>query len=90
MEHGPYRFVRHPFYCSYLLAWAAGFVATAQTWLLPTVAVMLVIYVRAAKLEEEKFTRSPLAGTYERYRSRTGLFLPNPVKLLAPRRPAAR
>ncbi len=89
-DHGPYRFIRHPFYCSYLLTWAAGFVATAQMWLLPTVAVMLVIYIRAAMLEEEKFTRSPLSGSYQQYRSRTGLFLPNPIKLLAPRRPVVR
>jgi len=38
--------MRHPLYCSYLLAWTAGMVATAQVWLLPSVAVMLVIYLR--------------------------------------------
>ena len=87
MQNGPYRYIRHPFYCSYLLTWAAGVVASAQLWLLPTVAVMLVIYIRAAKAEEQKFTRSELAGTYESYRTRTGLFLPNPIKM---RRPVAR
>ena len=90
MLPGPYRFVRHPFYCSYLLTWAAGVVASAQFWLLPTVAIMLIIYTRAAKLEEEKFTRSPLAETYKSYRTRTGLFLPNPIKMLSLRRPVAR
>jgi protein-S-isoprenylcysteine O-methyltransferase Ste14 len=88
-QHGPYRFIRHPFYCSYLLTWAAGVAATAQIWLLPTVAVMLVIYIRAARMEERKFTESPLAGTYALYRSRTGLFVPNPFKLVA-RRPLSR
>jgi len=52
-------------------------------------AVMLVIYVWAAVVEEAKFARSPLASAYERYRSHTGLFFPNPVKLLA-RRPRSR
>jgi len=33
-------------------------------------------------MEEQKFSRSPLASAYERYRSHTGLFFPNPVKLL--------
>ena len=53
MEHGPYRLVRHPFYSSYLLTWTAGTIATAWFWLLPTVAVMVVVYVRAARMEEE-------------------------------------
>ena len=88
-DRGPYRFIRHPFYCSYLLTWTAGIVATAWLWLLPSLAVMLVIYVWAAVVEEAKFARSPLASAYERYRSHTGLFFPNPVKLLA-RRPRSR
>ena len=82
VEQGPYRLIRHPFYCSYLLTWTAGMVATARLWLLPSLAVMLIIYVRAAREEEQKFKSSPLAGSYQQYRSRTGLFLPNPVKLL--------
>jgi protein-S-isoprenylcysteine O-methyltransferase Ste14 len=86
VDQGPYRFIRHPFYCSYLLTWTAGVVATRSLWLLPTLAVMLVIYIRAARMEEDKFMRSPLAGPYRRYRSRTGLFLPNPFKLLVARR----
>ena len=86
VERGPYRWMRHPFYCSYLLAWTAGMVATAQVWLLPSVAVMLVIYLRAAREEEQRFIGSPLAGSYRRYQSRTGQFLPNPVKLFMTRR----
>src|SRR5438132_7042148 len=31
---GPYRFVRHPIYSAYLLAWCAGAVTAAQPWLL--------------------------------------------------------
>ena len=90
MDRGPYHYVRHPFYCSYLLTWAAGFVATAQIWLLPTLLVMFVIYLRAAHLEEKKFTHSSLSGDYERYRSRTGLFLPNPIKLFGAQDPESR
>jgi protein-S-isoprenylcysteine O-methyltransferase Ste14 len=86
VERGPYRVIRHPFYCSYLLAWTAGIAATGRLWLLPSLAVMLIIYLRAARQEEQKFRSSPLAGPYQQYRSRTGLFLPNPVKLLMTRR----
>jgi len=91
---GPYRMMRHPLYGSYLLCWVAGWVATGRTWLSPTVLVMLVIYLVAARQEENKFLRSALAEPYVRYRTRTGLFFPNPLKLYARARnsaaPAAR
>jgi protein-S-isoprenylcysteine O-methyltransferase Ste14 len=86
VERGPYRWMRHPFYCSYLLTWLAGVIASGMIWLIPTVVVMLAIYVRAARMEEEKFTHSPLASKYERYRAHTGLLLPNPIKLVTARR----
>jgi protein-S-isoprenylcysteine O-methyltransferase Ste14 len=86
VKDGPYRFMRHPFYCSYLLAWLAGTVATARWWLLATVVVMAVLYLRAATLEEQKFARSPLAGEYQQYRARTPSVFPNPMKLLLARR----
>src|SRR5579864_7160379 len=86
VENGPYRFIRHPFYCSYVLAWSAGTIATARWWLLPTVVAMVAIYLRAATIEEEKFSRSSLAAEYQRYRARTALLVPNPMKLLLARR----
>jgi protein-S-isoprenylcysteine O-methyltransferase Ste14 len=86
VDDGPYRFIRHPFYCSYVLAWSAGTIATARWWLLPTVVVMVVIYWRAAAIEEEKFSRSSLAEEYQRYRERTAWLIPNPMKLLLARR----
>jgi len=84
IQEGPYRFIRHPFYCSYLLTWMGGVMATQQVWLLATVAVMFAIYLRAARMEEEKFGCSSLGPRYQMYQARTGLFLPNPIKLLAP------
>jgi protein-S-isoprenylcysteine O-methyltransferase Ste14 len=81
VAQGPYKLIRHPLYCSYLLCWLAGWVVTARLWLAPTVAVMLVIYLVAARQEEKKFMRSPLAESYLKYRARTGLLIPNPLKL---------
>ncbi len=83
VSQGPYRFMRHPLYTSYLLTWAAGCVVTAQWWLLPTALIMLAIYFAASSAEEEKFLRSPLGRDYQRYRLRTGRFLPNVVRVLA-------
>ena len=81
VANGPYRMIRHPLYCSYLMCWLAGWVATGRMWLAPTVVVMLVIYVFAAAEEEKKFMRSSLAEAYQQYRARTGLIFPNPFKL---------
>ena len=85
IQDGPYRFIRHPFYCSYLLTWMAGALATQQAWLLATVAVMFFAYLRAAKVEEEKFQHSSFAQSYEAYRARTGLFVPSPAKWIGAR-----
>jgi protein-S-isoprenylcysteine O-methyltransferase Ste14 len=81
VAHGPYRIIRHPLYCSYLLCWLAGWVVTGRLWLALTVAVMLGIYLVAAYREESKFMRSPLCEAYQQYRAHTGLFFPNPLKL---------
>lgn len=73
---GPYRFVRHPFYTSYLLAWVAGVPATGEPALLVTVLVMGSLYVRAARQEERKFAGSALRTEHRAYRARTGMFVP--------------
>ncbi|HLH03906.1 MAG TPA: isoprenylcysteine carboxylmethyltransferase family protein [Bryobacteraceae bacterium] len=78
VQHGPYRYVRHPFYCSYLLAWVAGAVGTMNIWLAFTAAVMFVLYLTAAVNEENKFAASPLADAYAAYRASTGRFFPKP------------
>ncbi len=86
VQHGPYRLMRHPFYCSYLLAWLAGAVATLNPWLAVAVAGMFVLYSTAARDEEKKFASSNLCDAYANYCSSTGQFFPNPLKLMTNRR----
>lgn len=76
LQDGPYRFVRHPFYSAYSLFWLAGLIAVLRWYLIPAVAVMLVFYFCAARMEEAKFESSHLSEIYETYRSTTGMFLP--------------
>jgi protein-S-isoprenylcysteine O-methyltransferase Ste14 len=83
VAEGPYRIIRHPLYCSYLICWVAGWVVTANPWLSPSVAAMLIIYLLAAAREEQKFMQTPLSNAYRRYRSRTGLLVPTPMKMLS-------
>lgn len=81
VSHGPYTWIRHPFYTSYLLASLGGVAATGHLWLSFTVLVMITIYYKAAVLEERKFFQTPLASLYAAYQSRTGLFAPSLVGL---------
>ena len=73
---GPYRYLRHPFYTSYLIFWVGFAVATWSAWTLLPLAIILFIYVRAALGEEAKFSRTPMAEEYAAYRQRTGFFWP--------------
>jgi protein-S-isoprenylcysteine O-methyltransferase Ste14 len=73
---GPYAWVRHPFYTSYILFWTALAIASASLsfWLMP--AIMTWLYLRAIRLEEAKFASSPVAYAYDAYRQRTGMLIP--------------
>ena len=76
MSSGPYRWVRHPFYLSYTLAWLGAVAAVGDVQLLPTVAVMLAFYVGAAYGEERRLLSGPAAADYAKYRCRVGLLIP--------------
>ena len=73
---GPYAWVRHPFYTSYILFWIATAVGAAawSFWLMPI--AMTAVYWRAIRLEEAKFATSPISMDYENYKRRTGMLLP--------------
>jgi protein-S-isoprenylcysteine O-methyltransferase Ste14 len=73
---GPYRYVRHPFYTSYLIFWAAIALGTWSIWAIPVLALIVAMYTIAARDEERKFANSPMAADYAAYRARTGMFWP--------------
>jgi len=73
---GPYRYMRHPFYLSYAVFWASGWIASPSWVSFAGVAVMLAIYLRAARNEERKFATSSLAGDYREYRRQVRGMLP--------------
>ena len=51
-------------------------VSTWSIWAVVPVAGITVLYVVAALGEEKKFSRTLLAGDYQAYRGRAGLFWP--------------
>jgi protein-S-isoprenylcysteine O-methyltransferase Ste14 len=75
-DEGPYKLVRHPFYTSYLLTWAAGAFAVQKLPIFISVLVMFGLYWCAACFEEKKFMASPLAAFYRDYKTRVGMFFP--------------
>jgi protein-S-isoprenylcysteine O-methyltransferase Ste14 len=76
VTHGPYRWVRHPFYdCAALLIVATSLVAS-NWFLMMTGGLVLVLLVVRTRTEEEKLL-ARFGDAYRRYRERTGRFLPN-------------
>jgi protein-S-isoprenylcysteine O-methyltransferase Ste14 len=83
LNHGPYRYVRHPFYLAYVLFWLGTAIAVHSLagWVAPV--LMTALYIDAASREERKFASSELASAYAAYRARAGMFWPRPLALLA-------
>lgn len=76
LDYGPYGWVRHPFYASYLLYWISGIVATENLWLLLSAAIMSYFYINAIVREEAELLARPDIANYVAYRARTGCLLP--------------
>ena len=73
---GPYAYVRHPFYTSYLIFWLGCAVATSSLIMLIIFLSLAAIYTVAALGEQRDFSRSALHDEYEAYQRDTGLFWP--------------
>lgn len=76
IRHGPYRYMRHPFYTSYLLGWAAGSFSSPNIVTAAVFLVMAIIYLKAARREEKRFLSSALRDAYAAYQKTTFMFFP--------------
>ena len=76
---GPYAYVRHPFYLSYIVFWFAT-AAIVGGWQWIAAAAMVVWYAGIARQEERRFRTSALSAVYAAYQRRTGMLLPFPFK----------
>jgi protein-S-isoprenylcysteine O-methyltransferase Ste14 len=76
VREGPYRFIRHPCYTAYLGSYFTAALSVVGPWSLIMSIVVLGIYWRAARLEEQKFRVSTLASQYTDYEKKTGMFFP--------------
>ena len=73
---GPYKFVRHPFYLSYVIAFL-GLVAAFPSLATGFVCLLNIgLFLYMAFDDERVLLLSPLAADYQAYRLRTGMLLP--------------
>jgi protein-S-isoprenylcysteine O-methyltransferase Ste14 len=73
---GPYRWVRHPIYTSYLLFWVGALIAAPNIVTGASIVVMFSLYLRAAIEEEQIIANSLLGEQYLVYTRRVGRFFP--------------
>jgi protein-S-isoprenylcysteine O-methyltransferase Ste14 len=73
---GAYRFVRHPFYTAFLLAFASAICAAPSMLSLLAGILGYLLLNRTAAMEERKLSNSQLGTQYKDYLGQTGRFLP--------------
>lgn len=76
ITEGPYRWVRHPFYLSYMIGALAPAVAVQNPFVIVISLMMIAMVVVAAFREERVWLASPKADAYREYQRHTGMFLP--------------
>jgi len=80
VTHGPYRWVRHPFYGSMALVILANALVAANWFLLLTGGVVLSLIALRTRTEEEHLL-ARFGDAYGAYTMRTGRFVPRfPIK----------
>ena len=75
VQHGPYRWIRHPLYTSAALLIVALSLICANWFLLVTGVVFLSVLVMRTRIEEENLV-ARFGDSYRDYMERTGRFVP--------------
>lgn len=73
---GPYSKVRHPFYTSFLLAFAAAVLAFPHALTIGCLVYGLVVLTITARREERRLASSEFGAKYREYMTVAGRFLP--------------
>jgi protein-S-isoprenylcysteine O-methyltransferase Ste14 len=83
VTHGPYRWVRHPFYLAFALAVVANTLVTANGYVAITGTAAFLLIVYRTSVEETKLL-DRFGGEYADYMRRTGRFLPRIRRPVSP------
>lgn len=73
---GPYGYVRHPFYLSYMLAFLGVAIGLPSPIVAAVCLLNIGLFVYMAIDDERVLTASNLAADYQAYKLRVGMFLP--------------
>ncbi len=73
---GAYKWVRHPFYASFIICFVAAFVYAPQIVTIACLIYGLICLNMTADREEKRLCQSDFGKEYEAYMNRTGRFLP--------------
>lgn len=76
LQKGPYKYIRHPFYASYILTFLGSAIAANVWWSYSITGLIFYLYHEASQAEEKKFAKSSLSSEYQAYRKSTGRFTP--------------
>lgn len=80
IKNGPFSYVRHPFYLSYLFVWAGSTFLFNSIFLWITLIYLLAFYLISAKAEEKVISNSKHSKEYHQYSQNVGMFIPR-IKL---------
>ncbi len=75
-DSGPYAYVRHPVYLSYMLAFLALPIAFPRLATLLIFLFNVALFAHGARDDERSLAASELKQAYATYRERTGMFIP--------------
>jgi protein-S-isoprenylcysteine O-methyltransferase Ste14 len=76
IKTGPWRYMRHPFYASYLVFWLACALATQNIISVIVFLTLAGIYTYSGLKEERALSSGPLRKDYIAYRDTVGFFYP--------------
>jgi protein-S-isoprenylcysteine O-methyltransferase Ste14 len=74
---GPYQWVRHPFYSSFILSFLAAVIAFPSISTIGVLIYSIVTLTLTAKREEGRLSRSQFGEEYKAYMKKTGRFFPS-------------
>lgn len=75
-DTGPYRYIRHPFYLSYIVAFLGVAVAFPSLIVSGVCMLNVGLFVYMALDDERALLQSPRASEYASYKAQVGMFLP--------------
>jgi protein-S-isoprenylcysteine O-methyltransferase Ste14 len=75
VTHGPYRWVRHPFYVTAALLMASVTVL-ASNWLIGLTSLIVLVLLSVRTPKEERMLIERFGERYREYMARTGRFIP--------------